>query len=105
MIPDSLKWCIKSREKPCVFQPECGICPQQIIIEQKLWRIEVDDPEVILAITTTLAENEALIKNYFSGQTKAINVLFGKLMTATRGRVYPHELMSALKENLETYRK
>jgi Asp-tRNA(Asn)/Glu-tRNA(Gln) amidotransferase B subunit len=97
--------CIRDATIPCVFQKECGICPQHIINELDLWKIAAADPEVTLAITITLAANDNLVKNYIDGQTKAIDALLGKLMTATRGRVDPQELMKELKETLEVYRR
>jgi Asp-tRNA(Asn)/Glu-tRNA(Gln) amidotransferase B subunit len=103
MTPDPLK-CIRSPAEPCIVTDECGICPQRIVIEHNLWKLAIDDPEVTVSVTLTLFTDEDLIKDYFNGNTKAINTMLGHLMKATRGRVDPQDLMKELKETLEVYR-
>ncbi len=80
-----------------------GISPAAVVKDEGL-AVVSDSSAIKPVIDAIIAENEAVVSDYLSGQEKAFNFLIGQAMRKLKGRAAPAVINSLLKECLEAKR-
>jgi len=80
---------------------EKGVSPAKYVKENNLG-IVADNSIIISACTSAINENQKAVADFKAGRTEALDFLFGKVMNATKGKVFPGLIKKELARLLQS---